>query len=438
VFLPWEEEYIEKNSHVYLHANYFKWNTPTIYSIQNDRSNRVSIMSKQPECKIENGLIIVPKGLKGVVPDVTYISGVDPTGQATIYRGYTIDDIGEHASFYEALWLMHKGQLPCEDELKEVRKKVDTYRAQVPEKIFDALKLSPKAHPMYYGSYGVTLLGQYNAPDEWKFDDDFLFDHALKLIAQLPVIFAAGWNLAHHGTFVRPDPNLDHAKDVLRMIVNRTPSDLEARAFESSLVLYMDHGFNASTFTVRVIGSTLSDMYSAIAGGIGALKGPLHGGANEKALVMLLDAKKKAEELGKPLEEYIEEYILEKLKRKEKIMGFGHRVYKVHDPRTDVAAKFIKELPEGEYWLKVLHKAEEVMKREKNLPANIDLYTAILYYQLKIPIPMFTPIFAMGRIVGWTAQYIEQVKNNKIIRPSEKYVGPTGLKYKPLEERCKK
>ena len=119
-------------------------------------------------------------------------------------------------------------------------------------------------------------------------------------------------------------------------------------------------------------------------------------------------------------------------------MGFGHRVYKVHDPRTDVAEKFIRQLPEGEYWLKVLKKAEEVMKREKNIPANIDLYTAILYYQLKIPIPMFTPIFAMGRIVGWTAHYIEQVLNNKIIRPSEKYVGPVGLKYKPLEERCKK
>jgi len=396
-------------------------------------------MSKaKPECKVENGYIVVPKGLVNVVPDVTQISGVDPKGEHTIYRGYTIDDIGEHASFYEAVLLFHKGELPCEDELKEVKKKIDTYRGQVPEKVFDALKLVPKAHPMFYGSYGVTLLGQFYAPDEWKFDDDFLFDHALRLIAQLPVIFAAGWHLAHHGTIIRPDPSLDHAKDVLRMIIGRMPSDLEARAFESTLVLYMDHGFNASTFTVRVIASTLSDMYSAVAGGIGALKGPLHGGANEKALVMLLEAKKKAEEAGKPLEEYIEEYILDKLSRKEKIMGFGHRVYKVHDPRTDVAAKYIKQLPEGEYWLKVLKKAEEVMWREKKLPANIDLYTAILYYQLGIPIPMFTPIFAMGRIVGWTAHYIEQVKNNKIIRPSEKYVGPVGKKYKPLAERCSK
>jgi len=398
----------------------------------------LSKTAKQVECKVENGLIIAPKGLAGVVPDVTRISGVDPKGTATIYRGYTIDDIGEHASFYEAAWLIHKGELPCEEELKEIKRKIDTYRGQVPEKVFDALKHARIAHPMYYGSYGVTLLGQYMAPDEWKFDEDFLFDHALRLIAQLPVIFTAGWHLSRNGTIIRPDPSLDHAKDLLRMITGRMPSDLEARAFESTLVLYMDHGFNASTFTVRVIASTLSDMYSAIAGGIGALKGPLHGGANEKALVMLLDAKKKAEEAGKPLEKYIEEYIIEKLKRKEKIMGFGHRVYKVHDPRTDVAAKFIRQLPEGDYWLKVLHKAEEVMKREKNLPANIDLYTAILYYQLRIPIPMFTPIFAMGRIVGWTAHYIEQVLNNRIIRPSEKYVGPVGRKYQPLHERCKK
>ncbi len=399
-------------------------------------------MSKsQVSCVEEEGplgkLIVVPKGLVNVVPDVTRISGVDPKGEHTIYRGYTIADIGENASFYEATHLFLFGELPCEEELKEIKRKIDTYRGQVPEKIFDALKLVPATHPMYYGSYGVTLLGQYYAP-EWRFDDDFLYDHALRLIAQLPVIFTAGWHLAHNGTFIRPDPNLDHATDILRMITGRTPSELEARAFESSLVLYMDHGFNASTFTVRVIASTLSDMYSAVAGGIGALKGPLHGGANEKAMEMLLDAKKKAEALGKPLEEYIEEYILEKLARKEKIMGFGHRVYKIHDPRTDVAAKFIAKLKDGEWWLKVLRKAEEVMKREKNLPANIDFYTAVLYYQLGIPIPMYTPIFAMGRIVGWTSHYIEQVKDNKIIRPTEKYIGPTGLKYQPLEVRCKR
>ncbi len=380
--------------------------------------------------------IRVPKGLKNVIVDQTRLSGVDPTGQHTIYRGYTIDDIGANASFYEAAHLFLYGHLPCEDELKEIKKKIDHERGNIPEKLFDALKLAPVTHPMYYGSYGVLLLGQYLAP-EWDFSDETLYDHALKLIAKLPVIFAAGWHLARTGTLVRPDPSLDHATDVLRMITGKMPTEVEARAFESSLVLYMDHGFNASTFTVRVVASTLSDMYSAIAAGIGALKGPLHGGANEKAMVMLLEAKKQAEEKGVPLEEYIVDYIKAKLAKKEKIMGFGHRIYKIHDPRTDVAAKYIKQLKDGEWWLKVLKKAEEVMWQEKKLPANIDFYTAVLYYQLGIPIPMYTPIFAMGRIVGWVSHYIEQVKDNKIIRPTEEYVGPTGLKYKPMHERCK-
>ena len=394
-------------------------------------------MSQQPECKVEGNYIVVPKGLVNVIVDETKISGVDPKGEATIYRGYTIEDIGEHANFYEAAYLILYGNLPCEDELREIKKKIDTYRGQVPEKLFDALKLVPVTHPMYYGIFGVSFLGQYYAP-EWRFDPDFLYDHALRLIAQLPVIFAAGWHLSRSGTFYRPDPSKDHAWDVLRMITGREPSDLEARAFESTLVLYMDHGFNASTFTVRVIGSTLSDLYSAVAGGIAALKGPLHGGANEKAMEMFLEAKRLAEQKGVPLEEYIEEYIKEKLARKEKIMGFGHRIYKVHDPRTDVAAKYVAKLKDGEFWMKVIKKAEEVMWREKKIPANIDLYTGVLYYQLGIPIPMYTPIFAMGRVVGWSAHYIEQVLNNKLIRPTEKYVGPSGLKYQPMEVRCKR
>ena len=381
--------------------------------------------------------IEVPKGLVNVIVDKTEISGVDPKGEHTIYRGYTIDDIGANASFYEAAYLFLKGHLPCEDELIEIKKAIDKWRGKVPEKIFDALKHVPATHPMYYGIYGVSLLGQYYAPD-WKYDEDFIYDHAIRVIAQLPVFFIAGWHLPRSGHMPRPDPNLDHATDILRMITEREPTGVEARALESTLVLYMDHGFNASTFTVRVIASTLSDLYSAIAGGIAALKGPLHGGANEKAMIMFLEVKERAEKEGKPIEDVMEEYIREKLARKEKIMGFGHRVYKVHDPRTDVAAKFIEQLPDGDMWMRAIKRAEKVMKETKNIPANIDLYTAALYYQLGIPIPLYTPIFAMGRVVGWSAHYMEQVRNNKIIRPSEKYVGPVGLKYKPLEERCKR
>ena len=397
-------------------------------------------MSKQVECQYDEGplgrRIVVPKGLDNVIVDTTNISGVDPTGKATIYRGYTIDDIGANADFYEAAFLIHYGHLPNKKEYDEYRKKLDSYRAEIPEKLIDALKVVPSTHPMYYAQYAYNLLGQFYAP-EWpqKASFEFLEEHAMRLIALTPLIFAAAWHLPRDGELYRPDPSLPHAKDALRMILGRTPSDLEARAFEATLVLYMDHGFNASTFTVRVAASTLTDIYSAVAAGVASLKGPLHGGANEQAMKMFLEAQAQAQAKGIPLEDYIEQYIKDRLARKELIMGFGHRVYKIHDPRTDVAKKFVAQLPNGDMWVKVLAKSEEVMKREKNLPANIDLYTGVLYYQLGIPIPMYTPIFAMGRIVGWTAHYIEQFMNNKLIRPDEKYVGPTDLKYAPIGER---
>ncbi|MCS7107328.1 MAG: citrate/2-methylcitrate synthase [Acidilobaceae archaeon] len=378
--------------------------------------------------------IVVPKGLEQVITDTTSISGVDPRGENTLYRGYTIEDLGMNADFYEAAYLISYGTLPTEEEYKEYRKKVDYWRTRVPEKVYDALKLLPQTHPMYYGAYGALLLGQIYAP-EWRLDKDYLYEHQIRLIAQLPVIFAAAYNLAYHGTFLRPEGELSHAHDLLRMITMRDHSELEVRAFESSLILYMDHGFNASTFAVRVVGSTLSDMYSAVAAGIAALKGPLHGGANEEAMKMFLEVKKKASEKGVPMEEYIVEYIKEKLARKERVMGFGHRVYKLKDPRTDVAAEFVRKLKDGETWYKVIKAAEKVMWEAKRIPANIDLYTAILYYQLHIPVPMYTPVFAMGRVVGWTSHYIEQSLDNKLIRPTEKYVGPVGLKYQPMTAR---
>lgn len=401
----------------------------------------MSELLKKVDYKIEEipglgSFIVVPKGLEQVIPDVTAISGVDPRGEQTLYRGYTIEDLGKNADFYEASYLISRGSLPCEEEYKEFKRKIDSWRARVPEKVYDAMKLLPKTHPMYYGAYGALLLGQIYAP-EWSMDKDSLYEHQIRLIAQLPVLFAAGYNLAYHGTFLRPEPG-DHARDLLRMIVMREPSDIEARAFESSLVLYMDHGFNASTFTVRVVASTLSDMYSAVAAGVAALKGPLHGGANEEAMKMFLDAQKRAAEKGVPLEDYIVEYIKEKLAKKERIMGFGHRVYKLKDPRTEVAAEFVRVLKDGEMWLKVLKNAERVMWESKKLPANIDLYTAVLYYQLGIEIPMYTPIFAMGRVVGWTSHYIEQVLDNRLIRPTEKYVGKVGLKYEPMASRCRR
>ena len=395
-------------------------------------------------CLVEEGFlgefVVVPKGLQNVVVDETRISGIDIKTGRTYYRGYDIEDIGRHASFYEAVHLFLYGELPCEEELKYIRRTIDKYRGRVPEKLFDALRYVPATHPMYYGVYGVSLLGQYYAPD-WGLDRDSMYDHALRVVAQLPVVFLAAWWLSREGRLVRPDSGLSHAEDILRMIRggDGPVGEKERRALEASLILYMDHGFNASTFTVRVIASTLSDIYSAVAGGLAALKGPLHGGANEAAMTMLLDAKRRAEAQGRSLEEYIEEYILEKLQRREKIMGFGHRLYKTkRDPRIPVLEDLIAGLPGGEQWLRVLRRAEEVMWREKRIPPNMDFYTAVLYHQLGIPVPLYTPIFAMGRVAGWVSHYIEQVGNNKLIRPSELYVGEKGLTYKPLPERCRR
>jgi 2-methylcitrate synthase/citrate synthase II len=377
--------------------------------------------------------IRVPKGLANVIVDQTYISGVDPKGQNTIYRGYLITDIGRHASFEEAAYLILYGKLPCDEELKEFTRKLNSER-WIPTKLIDALKMAPPAHPMYYGSFGIILLGMYD-PNPDDMSPEALYDRAIRIIAKLPVIFANGWYLSRYGYAVEPDRSLPHAQDVLRMLLGgrKVPGSLESRVFESSLILYMDHGFNASTFTNRVIASTLSDMYSAVAGAIGALKGPLHGGANQRALEMML-------EIGEP--EKVREYVVKKLKRHEKIMGFGHRVYKIHDPRTDVLREWLVKLadyhPEARKFLQMINELEKVMWELKRIPSNVDLYTGAIYHVLGIPKELFTPIFAIARVVGWTAHYIEQVTNNKIIRPKEEYVGPTGLKYVPIEERCKR
>ena len=371
---------------------------------------------------VEPQYIRVPKGLQNVIVDQTKISGVDPKGETTIYRGYLIEDLARALTFEEAAFLFLYGHLPSEDEVKSFSQKLNKER-EVPEEVYEIFKNMPSnTHPMAILRTGVSFLGTLD-PKADDLSKENLYETAIKLIAKTATIAANGYRITRGQEPVKPDPSKPHALDALRMIIGREPSKLEARAFESSLILYMDHGFNASTFTVRVIASTLSDMYSAVTGGVGALKGPLHGGANEKAMYMLLEIKDK---------EKAREYILGKLSRKEKIMGFGHRVYKIKDPRVDVAKEYLKKMsetnPEAKHYLELCEEIEKIMWEQKRLPANIDFYTAPLYYVMGIPIEMYTPIFAMARVVGWTSHFIEQVGDNKIIRPKEEYVGPVGLK----------
>ncbi len=388
----------------------------------------MSSLSSQLQKTVEPQYIRAPKGLQNVIVDQTRISGVDPKGETTIYRGYLIEDLARALTFEEAAFLFLYGHLPSEEEVRKFSQKLNRERV-VPEEVYEIFEKMPRTtHPMAILRTGISFLGTL---DE-KADDlsrENLYETAIKLIAKTATIAANGYRITRGMEPVKPDPSLPHALDSLRMIIGREPSKLEARAFESSLILYMDHGFNASTFTVRVIASTLSDMYSAVTGGVGALKGPLHGGANEKAMYMLLEIGSK---------EKARQYILDKLARKEKIMGFGHRVYKVKDPRVDVAKEYLRKMaktnPEAQKYLELCEEIEKIMWEQKKLPANIDFYTAPLYYLMGIPIEMYTPIFAMARVVGWTSHYIEQLENNKIIRPKEEYVGPVGLKLPPEKQ----
>lgn len=393
-------------------------------------------MSSPPCEKVVRGgreFTRVPKGLANIIVDQTAISGVDPDGGETVFRGYNVDDLGRHASFEEAAYLILYGVLPCEDELREFTRKLNSER-WLPTRVIDTLKLLPPAPPMYYGVLGVALLGMYD-PDPDNTSIEALYEKAIRIIAKLPVVFANGWYLSRHGYEVPPNQSLSHARDVLRMLLGgrREPSSLEARAFEATLVMYLDHGFNASTFTSRVIASTMSDIYSAVAGAMGALKGPLHGGAIEQAIKMLL-------EIGEPSR--AKSYVEEKLSRREKVMGFGHRVYKIRDPRAEAAREWLVKIAETNTMaaklIAIIDELEEAMWKLKRLPSNIDLYTGAIYYSLGIPRELYTTIFATARVVGWTAHYIEQIANNKLIRPNEEYIGPTGLKYAPIEERCKR
>ncbi len=376
-------------------------------------------------------VIRAPKGLENVIVDRTGLSGVDPKGEHTIYRGFMIEDLGENASFEEAAYLFLYGKLPTRSELYYFSERLANLR-EIPDGLYEAFKQLPDtAHPMHIAQMGIAYMGTFDGK-AMDLSEELLYRRAEGIIAKMPTIFANGYRISRGQEPVRPDPTLSHAVDALRMIIGRRPREEEARLFEVTLVLYMDHGFNASTFTTRVIASTLSDMYAAVAGGIGALKGPLHGAANERAMEMLLD-------VGLGDIDGARMYLEKKLASKERIMGFGHRVYKVRDPRVSVAKKYLSRYAEENEEARKLYEMcdyiEKLMWERKKLPANIDFYTGPIYHLLGIPIIMYTPVFAMSRTVGWVSHYIEQVTNNRLIRPKAEYVGPMGLKYTPIDER---
>lgn len=364
-----------------------------------------------------------PKGLEGVIVDSSTISLSDPEG-SIIYRGYDLSELVEKSSFEETAYLILKGSLPNSVQLKEFRLSL-TKNRDVPPMIMKTLSHLPKKSPMMdVLRIGVSLLGSFDKERDIQSSESNV-RKAIKLISKTSTLVANGFRVVYgRQRPVKPSSKLDHSSNFLLMLKNKVPSELHVRSFEQTLILYMDHDFNASTFATRVVGSTLADAYSAASAGLAALKGPLHGGANEKAMQMLRNFKSVEEARN---------WVKGALERKERIMGFGHRIYRKIDPRVPVAKKILRKLSEENSQAAKLHDiclaVEEVMWSEKQIPPNIDFYAAPIYYSLGIPIPIYTPIFALSRMVGWLAHFVEQVENNRLIRPNAEYVGQRGLKY---------
>ena len=365
-------------------------------------------------------------GLAGVSAGSTALCTVGKEGAGLTYRGYDIYDLADNAGFEEVAYLLMHGKLPTREELAAYIAKIKSMRG-LPDAVKTVLEATPaSAHPMDVLRTAVSVLG--NVEPEGDFSNQM--ETADRLLAVLPSMLLY-WHRFHtDGKRIDVETDDDSiAGHFLHMLHDKPPSELHRKCLDTTLILYAEHEFNASTFTARVITATLSDMHSAITGAIGALRGPLHGGANEAAmeLIQRFDNVESAK-AG----------VLGMLERKEKIMGFGHRVYTVSDPRNSVNKRMSKTLAEerGDMTLyDVSDVIEKVMWDEKKLFANADFFAASVYHFMGIPTYLFTPIFVCSRITGWTAHVMEQRANNKLIRPAAEYTGPGLLKFVPIDER---
>ncbi len=356
------------------------------------------------------------KGLAGVIVDETAISKVMPETNSLTYRGYAVQDLCEKCSFEEVAYLLVDGELPDANQLKAFTDKEKSKRELSPE-LLQALRLLPQtAHPMDSLRTGVSILGCED-PRIWDSSPETNLDKYLSLLAKIPCIIAASYRNKIGAAFIPADSGLGFSENFFHMCFGKVPAPEVIKAFDVSLILYAEHSFNASTFAARVITSTTSDIYSAVVGGIGALKGPLHGGANEQVMHML-------KEVGEA--ETAEQWMLDALAQKKKVMGFGHRVYRSGDSRVPTMKKYAIKMAEftgSKNWMEISEILENVMVKEKNIYPNLDFPAGPAYYMMGFEIEMFTPIFVMSRIAGWTAHILEQNADNKLIRPLSAYVG---------------
>ncbi|MBI1940471.1 MAG: citrate synthase [Acidobacteria bacterium] len=370
----------------------------------------------------------VKVGLQDVVIANSEICSIDGQRGKLVYRGYDIHDLAENSTFEEVVYLLWNGRLPKRAELEDLHKQLAEHRPIAPE-LADLMKrLPPAQHPMEALRTAVSALSLYDPESEDR-SEAANRRKALRLTAQMGTVVAALGRIRDGKDPVAPDGKLSHAANFLTMLTGKAPDAESARWFDVALILHADHSYNASTFAARVTASTLSDMHSAIVSGIGTLKGPLHGGANEQVMKMLLEIQ--AMDKAEP-------YVRDLLAQKKKVMGFGHRVYHTEDPRATVLRRMSEELGRraGQpKWFEMSKRIEDLMIGEKKINANVDFYSASAYYVLGIPTDLYPLIFAVSRISGWTAHVLEQYANNKLIRPLAEYVGPKDLKYVPIDRR---
>jgi citrate synthase len=367
-------------------------------------------------------------GLEEVIASSSSICELNGKEGKLSYFGIDVHDLAKYSSFEETIYLLWHGTLPTRSQLEALTARLRQQRA-LPDEVLAVMRSFPKtAKPMDILRTIVSALGLHDA-DAGSTTPEAARRQAGRLTAVLPTIVAAAERLRAGKKIVPPRADLSQAANFLYMLTGKEPDPYHAKVIDLALILHADHEFNASTFAARVTAATLADMYSAITSALGALSGPLHGGANEQVMRMLL-------RIGKV--ENVEAYLTQALEHKEKISGFGHRVYKTEDPRATHLRQISRELGEragDTTWYEMSRRVELFINEQKHLNANVDFYSASTYYQVGIPIELFTPLFACSRISGWTAHVLEQYANNRLIRPLAHYTGPTNVAYTPIEKR---
>ena len=368
------------------------------------------------------------KGMEGIVAAQTAISYIDGMNGRLFYRGIDINELAERSNFEETTGLLWYGKLPTQKQTESFRRKMSENRL-VPNEIIALLLLLPKqATPMGVLRTAVSALASFD-PATGDNSLEANVNKSIRLTAALPTIVAA-WERIRKGLWpVTPSTHLDHAANFLYMLTGKEPDPVAARVLDQCFILHADHGLNASTFAARITASTLSNLHSSVTSAIGTLKGPLHGGANEQVMRMLL-------EIGDV--DRVDQFMRGAFAAKKKVMGFGHRVYKADDPRAlwlQRLAAQLAELSGNQRWYQISERIRTLVQAEKPLPVNVDFYSASVYYTLDIPIDLFTPIFAISRVAGWTAHVYEQYSDNRLIRPESEYIGPLDVPYTDLSSR---